>query len=256
MDFVRFIRVLLRRKFVIITITLLAVVTAFFLTKSVPDIYKSEAQIATGITEKTQVSLESKDSEIKQFEIQNKFSNLIELIQSRKVLNLVSYRLLLNDLTIVPPFRTPNKSLQRLSQVDKDKAIKLLKLRHDSLQSLSNTIPFERELANIIVSMKYDPISLYKKLSVDRVEKSDFISVKYESENPDLSAFIVNTICEEVIRYYKIVTLQKSNDAIRLFSELAKQKKKELDDKVDELKTYKMQNGKINIYDQTQSLVD
>ncbi len=256
MDFVRFIRVLLRRKFVIITITLLAVVTAFFLTKSVPDIYKSEAQIATGITEKTQVSLESKDSEIKQFEIQNKFSNLIELIQSRKVLNLVSYRLLLNDLTIVPPFRTPNKSLQRLSQVDKDKAIKLLKLRHDSLQSLSNTIPFERELANIIVSMKYDPISLYKKLSVDRVEKSDFISVKYESENPDLSAFIVNTICEEVIRYYKIVTLQKSNDAIRLFSELAKQKKKELDEKVDELKTFKMQNGIINIYEQTKSLVD
>ena len=50
--------------------------------------------------------------------------------------------------------------------------------------------------------------------------------------------------------------MQKSNEAILLFSELAKQKKKELDEKVDELKTFKMQNGIINIYEQTKSLVD
>lgn len=256
MDFVRFIRVLLKRKFIIIAIPVIAVVIAFLLTKNIPEVYKSEAQIATGITEKTQISLGSDDGEIKQFEIQNKFSNLIELIQSRKVLNLVSYKLLLNDLTTDTPFRKPSKKLQGLSDSDKEKAIKILRIKLDSIKNLTNADSFERDLMKLIASMKYDPLSLNKKLSVDRIKSSDFIEVKYESENPELSAFVVNSVCEELIRYYKIVTLQKSNEAIHLFSELAKQKKKELDEKVEELKVYKMRNGIINLYEQTKTLVD
>ncbi|HEX2788161.1 MAG TPA: Wzz/FepE/Etk N-terminal domain-containing protein [Ignavibacteria bacterium] len=256
MDLIHFIKVLLRRKLLLIVLPSIAVIITYLLVKNLPDVYKSSAQLSTGITDETKLSLTTEGQAIQQFDIQNKFGNLIELMNSKKVVDLVGYKLLRHDLTSSPPFREPSKLMQTLNQEAKNNVIRILNEKIDSMASLTNAIEDERGIIALLESMKYDYSALYNKLKINREGTSDFIKIEFESENPDLSAYVVNEEVTEFIRYYKQLTAVKSDATINFFADLSEQKKKELDEKVDELKRYKMANGVINLYEQTKSLVD
>lgn len=256
MDLIHFIKVLLRRKLLLIVLPSIAVIITYLLVKNLPDVYKSSAQLSTGITDETKLSLTTEGQAIQQFDIQNKFGNLIELMNSKKVVDLVGYKLLRHDLTSSPPFREPSKLMQTLNQEARNNVIRILNEKIDSMASLTNSIEDERGIIALLESMKYDYSALYNKLKINREGTSDFIKIEFESENPDLSAYVVNEEVTEFIRYYKQLTAVKSDATINFFADLSEQKKKELDEKVDELKRYKMANGVINLYEQTKSLVD
>jgi succinoglycan biosynthesis transport protein ExoP len=256
MDFIHFIKVLLRRKLLLIVLPAIAIIITYFLVKNLPDVYKSSAQLSTGITDETKLSLTTEGQAIQQFDLQNKFGNLIELMNSKKVVDLVGYKLLRHDLTTSPPFREPSKLMQTLNQEAKNNVIRILNEKIDSMSALTNAIEDERGIIALLESMKYDYSSLYNKLKINREGTSDFIKIEFESENPDLSAYVVNEEVTEFIRYYKQLTAVKSDATINFFADLSEQKKKELDEKVDELKRYKMANGVINLYEQTKALVD
>lgn len=256
MDIVNFIKILLRRKLILIILPIIAVIITYFLVKNLPDVYKSTAQLATGITDETQLSITAEGQALQQFDIQNKFGNLIELMKSKKVVDLVGYKLLKNDIANSKPFREPSKLMLSMNQEAKSNVLKILDYKIDSMQSLTNAINDERGIIELLESMKYDYNSLLSKMKVEREGSSDFIKVEFESENPDLSAFVVNTEINEFIRYFKKLTAIKSDVALNYFADLAEQKKKELDEKIDDLKRYKMANGVINLYEQTKALVD
>ncbi len=54
----------------------------------------------------------------------------------------------------------------------------------------------ENGLNELLISMNYDERSLRKNLTVDRDGESDFITLTFTSENPELSAFVVNSLCK------------------------------------------------------------
>lgn len=256
MDLIHFIKVLLRRKLLLLVLPAIAVIISYFLVKNLPDIYKSSAQLSTGITDETKLSLTTEGQAIQQFDLQNKFGNLIELMNSKKVIDLVGFKLLLHDLTVTPQFREPSKLMLTLNQEAKNNVIRILNQKVDSMAALTNAIEDERGVIALLESMKYDYPSLFNKIRINREGTSDFIKIEFESENPYLSAFVVNEEVTEFIRYYKQLTAVKSDATINFFADLSEQKKKELDEKVDELKRYKMANGVINLYEQTKALVD
>ncbi|HRE41222.1 MAG TPA: Wzz/FepE/Etk N-terminal domain-containing protein [Ignavibacteria bacterium] len=256
MDIVNFIKILLRRKLILFILPVIAIIITYFLVKNLPDVYKSTAQLATGITDESQLSITAEGQALQQFDIQNKFGNLIELMKSKKVIDLVGFKLLKNDLSTSKPFREPSKLMLTLNQEAKTNVLKILDYKIDSMQSLTNAIADERGIIELLESMKYDYNSLLTKMKVEREGSSDFIKVEFESENADLSAFVVNTEILEFIRYFKKLTAIKSDVALNYFADLAEQKKQELDAKIDDLKRYKMANGVINLYEQTKALVD
>ena len=55
MDLINFIRVLGKRKLILIIVPVITIIISYFLTKNLPNIYSSEAQITAGITDGSNV---------------------------------------------------------------------------------------------------------------------------------------------------------------------------------------------------------
>ena len=256
MDLIGFVKVLFRRKLLLIIVPLIAVLIAFFLTRNLPQVYRSQAQIATGITDDKQVSLNADETTSLSFDnAAVKFSNLIEIIKSKQVLELVGYKLMLHDL-IEAPYTGKTKTLSELNPDAKENARRVIQVHLDSMTSLNYQNEDERGIMKLIESCGYDEVSLLKKLRVERLAASDFIQLTAESENPYLSASIVNFTAEQFLRYNNNSSEQRVDASVSYYSELAAEKKRELDEKVNALKVFKQGNGVINIYEQTKSVVN
>lgn len=253
MDFSKFLNLLYRRKLLLILIPVFTVIITYFLTRSLPDNYTSTARLATGIADAAQQFLDNKDN-AQESQINQDFNNLIQVMRLKKLLDQVSYQLILHDLTEKKPFRKPAKLLQSLSADTRKQAIEVYKKAHENLRALSLADTNERNLYEILKSMKYDEQSIIDKLAVYRVESSDFIDVHFESENPDLSAFVVNTLCHEFTSYYTAVIKENQHTAVNFFGKLLQEKKDTLERNRDYLRDYKIKNHILDLHEQAQSL--
>src|SRR5690606_31830239 len=120
------------------------------------------------------------------------FNNAIGNITSQKVLSLLSYRMMLHDLTEDQPFTIlsdKEKEDVEYKKVDQNVAKKILQNKLDSIQVLTPAIPEERDLLKFIELYGYDLTSIYENLNVSRYQRTDYINITYVSENPKLSAF-------------------------------------------------------------------
>ena len=93
-------------------------------------------------------------------------------------------------------------------------------------------------------------------LDIKRQGSSDFINVEHVSENPLLSAYLVNTLCKEFIRFNKVSKADKSSESIEILESLLTQKKKNLDEKTAALNTYKEVNRIYNVSAETQQKIE
>jgi polysaccharide biosynthesis transport protein len=253
MDLINFLKVLLKRKWLIATITLIAVVSAFFITKITPEKYKSQTQLATGITDTG--NEEDNKAYVQPLKIENQFNNLLELLNSRQVINLLSYQLILHDLDNSGSFRSMAELKEKYPVEYLDMAREVFLEKYSSMKTLVSSNDRDRMLIDMLKIMGYDFESIQENLEVERVFGTDYVGVNFSSENPFLSAFVVNTLSQEFLRYYKTVKGEKSHKTIEFYEDLTSQKKKELDDKVDELKQYKLDNNIVNIDEQIRSIV-
>jgi Mrp family chromosome partitioning ATPase/exonuclease VII small subunit len=71
--------------------------------------------------------------------------------------------------------------------------------------------------------------------------------MSFGSENPELSAFVVNTLYYEFTRYYRSMRSERSVENVGTFEALVNQKKTELDQKIDALRNYKSSEGLLNV---------
>lgn len=256
MELIWFLRELLKRWRVLVFTLLIAVGATYLLTMQTPKVYKTTARMAAGIADESKASLEDTKELTSSYLIQTKFSNLIELIESRTVFNLVSYSLLHHDLTDPNPFRLTPRQLLEIPEQTKTETVALLKTFLESSASMLENDPRQEHVRHWIEELKYTQKDLQKVTRIDRVETSDFITVDAEAESPELAAFIANTICEQFLRYYGELRKGKNASTIDFFERLVRDKKAELDAKVNELKKYKMDHEIINLYEQTKSLVN
>src|SRR5690606_2711668 len=212
--------------------------------------YKSSAQLATGLTVSDELISNAKY--LNPYEIQVTFNNLIEIINSRSVLGQVSYRLMEHDIadSTLAFRKLDHKKLQDkvagnlASYTNEFQTI--LKEKISSLTLLDPNKPEEKRLQIFIEAVGYDYESLLKNIIVYRVNQSDFIEVEFTSENSELSAFVVNTICSEFIRYYSAARANRSNASLNSLEEIAAQRKEYLDTKIEELKNFKSNNDVVN----------
>lgn len=227
----------------------------WYFTGKMPKKFKSKAQFATGITEGTEISLNDTKVVSQPFAIAQKFNNLIEMMRSKQCVSLVQYQLLLHDLTDNKPFRNkvdPTKIPAAL----KDSIIARLKIKRDSCEVLILTNKIDKDIFNLLKTYGYEQGEVVGKSTIRRIPESDFISLEVETENPELSSFIANTYVAEFMRFYEVQRSIKSAGSVNFFEKIARIKKKELDDKVNALKTYKLKNRVINLYEQTKSVVN
>ena len=252
MDLAHFLKVLYNRKFLILSVFFVAVGSTYFFVKKNSVNFKSKSLLATGITDYVDVSIEGEENR-NQFEVNNRFNNFIEFVKSKPVITLLSYKLVIHDLGTKNPFLKQEKLNEAFSATELIDAKKKIQLRYDSLKVLNTSVPEDKKLNEILSATGYGVKSLSEALLIKRIVGTDYIQIEFISPNPNLSAFVVNGLCTEMIRFNDAEKIDRVESSLKYFKELVDKKKTELDKRLDTLNFYKSTNSVVNFNIQSES---
>lgn len=247
-------KALWRKKFILLGVPAVCVAIAYFVTeKYFPAQYRSIAQISTGFTIEDGVDEKEAAS---QEEANTQFTNMIETMKSPLIVNQLSYNLIKHDLVQeYNAFRDASKG--KLDDFNRDHGFEfsfsssdISELEEQIDQKLASfellNSNEEKLLLDLIHLYGYDYNEMIENLEVERITESDFLAVKFHSENPKLSAFVVNTISDEFIRYFNNRKSNNNTNNLDYLSRVVEQKKELLDRKTEELTALKEKSNVIN----------
>ena len=194
-------------------------------------VHSTVSQLSTGYTMSEDIKLSDEGFNVSQIDV--KFNNAIENITSPKVLSLLSYKLVLHDLGSQVPFRYPDYSKHpNLEQLNIDEAKRVFTNKWDSMLTLNSTNPYEKQLVDLLEAYNYHPSAIKKTLYVGRQQRTDYIDIIFRSENPELSAFVVNTLCKEFQHYFEAFRRERAMESMVSLDSLVKRRKDELDARI------------------------
>ncbi|MET0391850.1 MAG: hypothetical protein ABW019_01865 [Chitinophagaceae bacterium] len=254
MDIIKFLRLLYKRWWLLIGVPLITVVVAYFLVRYQPDRYRSVGRLATGIADQSRSQQVLNLVQGQESGASQEFGNLIQMMMLNKVLDQVSYQLMIHDLTAPQPFLPPGKLLQTLSPAARSHALEVYRRHYQEKTELSRKDKDEDGIYRVMESMGYDHQSLREKLNVYRVSNSDYIDVECITKSPDLSAFIINTLCTEFIAHYTAIEKENRVKEVTYLGKLLAEKQAAMDQQIADLKDYKIRNRVLNLNEQAKSL--
>jgi polysaccharide biosynthesis transport protein len=239
----------MKKKWIILGAALIASIIAFVFTRNQVRKFKSFAQISTGFTQSEDIRLNPNDDNAVGYnEADIKFNNVTTTAESPSVLSLLSYSLILHDLQNPYPFRRvsdkdrQSRTYQSINQ-NKVDAIRIFSNNLEDMSPLNTYRAGDRELLELLGMYGYDYKDLISNLTVYRLPRTDYIQIEFLSENPELSAFVVNTLYYQFLRYYRTVRSNRSIESIDTLQSLLDRRKQDLDAKNDQLRN----EGIINV---------
>lgn len=265
MDFQYYINILLRRKWLILAVLLATSSVTFYFVNRLPNTYKTSATLTTSIVPETGLEMRGGIGYIPEALIKMGFSTLLELVNSQRSLIYLSYRLLIHDLdrdgiNDSPPFRSlANKEDINFnySQPEVDQFVDLLKGKLDSLDDSFDNIDNQVMFEQLSVAYGYDYENLLKNhFEAKRKGDSDLLEISFQSEDPELSFFAVNSFVKDFIRIDRNIRVGKESTEVTFYTEATEEVKKRLDEKKDELNIYKGNRSLIDVGAQSTTLVD
>jgi succinoglycan biosynthesis transport protein ExoP len=255
MEILFFLKVLLRRLYIIVPICLLAMAATFLMYKNEPKVYTSSALMATGI-----INVEEGSAGwVQEYKVMNDFNNLITLMLSRESIQTLSQSLVKRDLASESPYRRSDDIGKYLSPAEIVTLVKFLEApKNDTLKQHSDeqTLTFRNHTNNIAKALGYDEAALRKSIAIERLKDSDFIRVQFTSDNPQLSALAANTLCNNFIAEFTRQKNEKSDNSADFYRNLAEQKKNELNAKTESLEKFKLNSQVSNLEQQTKATLE
>jgi len=252
MDVMYFFKVLAKRIWMILGVTALAVTATYFLTGKEEKVFLSTAKLQTGIV----AGQDDEGKYLPQQKIDAKFNSLIEILNSKAVIDLLSCKLFINDMNSPEPFREAAvKNLRSAYPEEKIKqVVASLQLKLDTLGVLTYDEK-DRTAREMLKAMRYDYDNLKSCIKVDRKKDSDFLFVNFFTENPDLSSYCVNVLCDEFIRYNRSMKAEQKNNSKAFYSVQVDEKLKALNTAKDELNKFKLNNSIVDLREQQSSIL-
>lgn len=245
MDLLYLFHSLLRKKWLIILCTLIGAVAGLVFNLFREKEYTSLSQYSTGFTMEKKIKIQESES-IDFFQIDTRFNNINVAFNSDKVSGMLTYKLMLHDLEDRTPFRTlkPEQLKEKnITAADLEFAKKILRQKISELELLSSYEPNEKKVLELIKLYKYDNQSLAKKVTMDRLEHTDFINIFAHSENPHLSAFMANTAGDQLIRFFNNIYGVRYKSSSEKLDSLTKVKKYIVDSLSTRLQDFKARTG-------------
>lgn len=240
MDFYSIYKLLVRKIWYILLIPTICTAFSFYLTGKLPEKFKSTVQLATGFTIQSDIKIT--DERFNFREALTKFNNLVETINSEVILSRVSYELLLHDIQSDKPFRinadTLNKGTYKGINISE-----IIKEKISSRSELSRANKKEMMIIDLLKEHEYLSWQLKENLGIKRIADTDFVSIDFISEDPYLSEFVVNTIAKDYIEYDTYLKSKLSEKSVSFFQDQVNQKKKLVDAKINEIKSFKSTNS-------------
>jgi len=254
MDIKSFLKLVNKYKWVLIIVPIVAVIITYFLVQNLPKQYSSEVQISTGLLDPSKKVLTNENVDF--FAVSQQINGIMEKFKTKKVLNRLSYNLILHDLEQPKSsFRKYSDKIDSLNAQQKQEVINIYKekLLMGSVLTLADNNG-KYKLYDIVESMGYGEEGFKKGIEVSHADNSDFITIEYISENPNLSAFLVNTLASQFLTNYSSEVSSNQNTSIVLLDSLLKQKEAEMNKKNDELSSFKRNKGVLNLNEQSASV--
>lgn len=259
MDFIYFLKVLYRKKWIIGILSFIAVATAFFFLVNKKPLYVSTTQYSTGFTTE-KVKLADGSTAIELYTVDVKFDNVIETIKSSQVINKVSYSLLLHDLM------DPANAYRQLSlkdrqspvyrEVNVDSAKKILAEKISNGTLLRADKNNEALIIEFLKLYGYNYETILKTLSVSRLGRSDYLDITFASENPELSAWVVNSIGDEFLSYYRNLNSLRTGENTQSIQTLIQMQQQKVDSLGAMLLSVRMNQGAIDPDSRTASAME
>lgn len=232
MDLAYLFRVLWKRKWIIIGSAVLASVVAYILTRNERKYYLSSTRVSTGFAVPDEIRVG--ESNYNPYDADIKFQNAINTWMSPSVISLLSYELILHDLSSENPFRvlSPKDKLSSVYRsVDLEQAKQVFAEKLQTMTVLSSYKEDERKLLELLNLYGYSYKYLIRDIQIAQVQRTDYIEVDCKTENPELSAFIVNHLFEQFIRYYRNIRSTQSQESIDTLQSIMEKKRQIWDDK-------------------------
>lgn len=259
MDLILFLRVLLKKKWTILFAAFFAVLVAFVYKLFEDDLYESAAQYSTGFTSE-KVRLTDGSSAVDLYTVEIKFNNTIETFKSLRVLSILSYKLMIHDLeNPTEPFTKLTKSQREskeFKQINSDTVLYILNSKLRSGKILNSSQPTEQKIEKLLELYNYDISHLRKNLIVRRVERTDYIDIAYQSHNPELSAYLVNTLGAEFLNYYKNLNAQRNVESAKNIEQLMNRQQLVVDSLTNKLKFARITQGALDPLERTKSAME
>ena len=259
MDLLYFLKVLFRKKWILLGLSFIAVVAAFFFLVQKKPLFVSVAQYSTGFTSE-KIKLADGSTAIDLYTVDVKFDNVIETIKSPQVVNRISYALLLHDLT------NPAKAYRRLTirdtekpiyrQVNVDSAKSMLMQKLNNNEALRSNVPAEQKLNDYLKLYKYNYETLLNYLVVSRVARTDYLNIVFSSENSELSAWVVNALGNEFLNYYRNLNSQRTDENAQSIKSLMDAQVQKVDSLNRLLLSEKISQGTIDPLSRTTSAME
>ena len=175
-------------------------------------------------------------------------------------MSLLGYDLLYHDLVSDNPFKkVSEKDFEEnlfLQDIDFQKAPDMIKAKLDSNILLTTYINDEKRLLKLLQLFKYDVKSLNEKISIQRVNRTDFISIEAITNNPELSAYMVNELYNIYQRYTESERAMRTVSSVRQFAALVNSKRDILNEKTNQLKEFKATNNLLNLEVESSATVE
>jgi polysaccharide biosynthesis transport protein len=249
MDLLYFIKVLFRKKWLILLLTFVALLIASIFLFFKKPLYESLAQYSTGFTSE-KVTLFDGSAAVDLYSADVKFNNVIETFKSPRVIGMLSYKLLLHDLeNSTAPYKiltVKQKDANIYKAVDQKNAIEILKSKIAKSELLRSDDQTEKNMLEYLKLFKYDYISLREFLFISRVDRTDYLDIVYRSENPELSANVVNTLGQEFINYYKNLNFQRTEKSVESIQQSVTNQERKVDSLGNVLVAAKRRQGSID----------
>jgi len=252
MDYKELFKHIYKYKWFIIIIPILTVVVTHYKVKNLPKQYMSEALLSTGFVDQSKQVSGIPDLDF--FKTGQQFTNIIEKVKLKKVMDMLAYSLIIHDLENPRyPFENFSKKLDSMSVEERDAALQQFKIRFAKRQPLSLSDDESMKLYEIIASMYYDEENVNKSLVVSHTDGSDFISVTFTSGNPKFSAFVVNSLSQNFIDINNRDIDENQGNSIGLLDSLLKKKEAAMNNKEDSLRDFKNKSGVLNLEKQSET---
>ncbi|TCD23411.1 lipopolysaccharide biosynthesis protein [Pedobacter psychrodurus] len=251
MDIKIFFKLIKRYKWVLISSPVLVGIIAYILVKRIPKQYYSETQISTGLLDPSKKAISNQSVDF--FAVNQQFSNIIEKFGMKRMLSILSYNLMIHDLSDVKhSFRDHSKYLKSMDAAAKAKIIGILKtkLATKSLLTLEDNSG-AYAIFDLAENMGYGEDALRDKLEISHAGNSDLIMVGFTSEDPSLSAFVVNSLSQECINIYSSDVSTNQSNAAAVLDSLLKVKELDMDKKNSSLSSFKKTKGVLNLNEQS-----
>lgn len=251
MDFKRFFRTLKRNIWLLILVPVLAGALTYYLVQDLPQEYKSQALVSTGLSD--QITVEGAPANY--MALNQRFNNIIESLFMKKNLNSLSYKLILHDLENPDnAFHELPEELALLDSAGKTTVINEYKKFLSEEKVITPEENQEYALFDFIQLAGYGEAAILDQLVIEQKDNSDFIQIEYLSDNPYLSVYIVNTLAQDFISSYENRAVRSQHNSTELLDSLLKNKEASMNAKNSEVKSFQVQNSAINVVSQAESL--